>query len=105
MGTFVKEISDSDFGLVENSKVPVVVDFGASWCAPCRMIEPILEEVAKEKNGEVVILKVNVDNCPNMTQKFGIRSVPTIILFKSGEEVKKKIGAFSKDGLLEFIFE
>ena len=84
---------------------PLIIDFWATWCAPCKMLEPILEEVAEEKEGEVVILKVNVDACPQLTQKFSIRSVPTLILFKSGVEAKKKIGALSKDGLIEFIFD
>ena len=105
MGNFVKEISDTDFDTIKNAELPVLVDFGATWCAPCRMLEPILEEVAKEKQEEVIILKVNIDNCPKLTQQFGIRSVPTLILFNNGEIVTQKIGALSKGALLDFISE
>ena len=103
MGQFVREISDDGLDVVKNAEIPVLVDFGATWCGPCRIIEPILEEIAKEKQDEVIILKVNIDNCPNLTQQFKIRSVPTLILFKNGEVVDTKIGALSKAALLDLI--
>ena len=101
MGEFVKKISDEDFDLIKNAELPVLVDFGATWCGPCKMIEPILEEVAKEEQNSILILKVNIDDCPKLTQQFAIKSVPTLILFNKGEVVSTKIGALSKHALLE----
>ena len=103
MGQFVKEISDGDFDIVQHAALPVLVDFGAAWCRPCKMIEPILETLAEEKQAEVIILKVDVDKCPNLSQQFGIRSVPTLILFNKGEIVEQKIGALSKGAIEDLI--
>lgn len=79
----------------------VLVDFFAEWCGPCRMLSPIIDEVATEQN--IKVIKVNVDNHEDIAKKYGIMSIPTIILFKNGEETNKNIGLLSKEDLLEFI--
>lgn len=90
------EITDSNFDEVINSEKPVLVDFWAEWCGPCKMIGPIVEELAGEYEGKAVIGKVNVDNNPSASAKFGIRSIPTLLVFKGGEIVDKQVGAVSK---------
>jgi len=81
---------------VNNSEKPVFVDFWASWCGPCRAIAPVMDELAEEYDGKVVIAKVNVDNEREIAAKFRIMSIPTVILFKSGQVVEKIVGARSK---------
>jgi thioredoxin 1 len=88
---------------VLNSSLPVLVDFWASWCGPCQMIGPVIEELSKELEGKAIIGKVNVDENPELAQKYGVMSIPTIILFKDGKEQEKIIGLTSKDQLLELI--
>lgn len=90
------EITDSNFEEIINSDKPVLVDFWAEWCGPCRMIGPVVEELAGEYNGKAVIGKVNVDENPNVSAKFGIRSIPTLLVFKNGEIVDKQVGAVPK---------
>lgn len=84
---------------VVKSDIPVLVDFWAEWCGPCKMQLPILEEVAKEFDGKVKIAKVNVDDNPGSASKYGIMSIPTLLLFKGGEIVKQMIGVQSKETL------
>ena len=79
--------------LVEGSPLPVVVDFWAPWCGPCRMVGPELEKVAKNKAGKVIVTKVNTDQVPEVASRFGISSIPTLILFKAGKEAKRVSGA------------
>ncbi len=90
------EINDSNFEEVINSENPVLVDFWAEWCGPCKMIGPVVEELAGDYEGKAVIGKVNVDENPNVSAKFGIRSIPTLLIFKNGEIVDKQVGAVPK---------
>lgn len=90
------EINDSNFEEIINSDRPVLVDFWAEWCGPCRMIGPVVEELAGEYEGKAIIGKVNVDENPNVSAKFGIRSIPTLLVFKNGEIVDKQVGAVPK---------
>ena len=98
------EINDSNFkSEVTDSAVPVLVDFWAPWCGPCRMIAPILEELAKEYDGKVKVVKINVDDSPNTASEYGIRSIPTLILFKDGKVFEQTVGAQSKENLKQLV--
>lgn len=96
------EITDSNFAeLVEKSGVPVMIDFWAEWCGPCRMVGPIVDELATEYTGKAVVGKVNVDENPDISAKFGIRNIPTVIFLKAGQVVDKSVGAVPKNVLAE----
>jgi thioredoxin 1 len=95
------EITDSNFEEILNSDKPVLVDFWAEWCGPCRMIGPIVEELAGEYDGKAIIAKVDVDANPNVSAKYGIRSIPTLLVFKGGEVVDKQVGAVPKKALVD----
>ena len=88
---------------VTNNEKAVLIDFWAEWCGPCKVIAPLLDEVADEYAEKLAIVKLNVDENPNTAQKFGIRSIPTLILFKDGAVQAQKLGAMSKRDLAEFI--
>jgi len=88
---------------VLGSSEPVVVDFWAEWCGPCKMIGPALEEIASEMKGKVKIAKINVDENPTVPTKLGIRSIPTLMVFKAGKKIGEKIGAAPKGELLKWI--
>ena len=91
------EITDGNFQtVVKDSDKVVLVDFWAEWCGPCRMVGPIVEELAKEYDGKAVIGKLNVDHNPNVSMEFGVRNIPTILFFKNGKVVDKQVGAVPK---------
>jgi thioredoxin 1 len=98
------KVTDSTFqDEVLSSTVPVVVDFWAEWCGPCKMIAPLLTEAADEYADRVTVAKINIDENPNTPNKFGIRSIPTLMLFKDGSVQAQKLGAMSKSQLTEFL--
>lgn len=97
------EFTDANFKEYVNSGKPVVIDFWAEWCGPCRMITPVIEELAKEYEGKVEIGKMDVDDNNDVPVEFGIRSIPTILFFKNGELVDKQVGAVQKAALVEKI--
>ncbi|OGH21497.1 MAG: thioredoxin [Candidatus Levybacteria bacterium RIFCSPLOWO2_01_FULL_38_13] len=98
--------ADQDFEeQVLKSEMPVVVDFWAPWCAPCRIVSPIIEELAKEYEGKVKVGKLNVDDSPQTAGKYGVMSIPSILFFKNGQPVKTMIGAQSKENYKKVIEE
>ena len=95
------ELTDANFDeVVLKSNVPVLVDFWAEWCGPCRMVGPIVEEMAKEYGDKAVIGKLDVDNNPNVSIQFGIRNIPALLFFKNGQVVDKQVGAVPKSVLV-----
>jgi thioredoxin 1 len=92
-------LTDANFDEVINSGKPVLVDFWAEWCGPCKMIGPVVEELAGDYDGKAVVAKLNVDENPQTTAKFGVRSIPTLLVFKGGQIVDKQVGAVPKSVL------
>ena len=87
------------------SELPLIVDFWAEWCGPCRMVAPVLEQIASENEGKVRLAKLNVDDAPAVAQRFGIMSIPTLMVFKDGQAKKRIVGAKGKGQLLEGLAE
>jgi thioredoxin 1 len=94
------DVTDSSFDeLVIQSDKPVIVDFWAEWCGPCRMVGPIVKEISEDYTGKAIVAKVDVDSNPQISAKFGIRNIPTILFFKGGQIVDKQVGAVAKSVL------
>ena len=101
-----KAVTDQNFEIeVLKSEKPTVVDFWAEWCNPCKQLSPVLEEISEELKNDVVIAKHNIDNDPNFPTKYGIRGIPTMLLFKDGELKATKVGATTKSNIVEWIKE
>jgi thioredoxin 1 len=104
MSDHIKHVSDATFDKeVLQSSTPVLVDYWAEWCGPCKMIAPVLEDLAKEYSGRLTIAKLDIDANPGITSQFGIRGIPTLILFKDGKPHAQKVGALSKSQLAAFV--
>ena len=104
MSDNIVHTNDTSFDAdVINSDKPVLVDFWAEWCGPCKMIAPFIDEAATEYADKLSVVKLNVDESQNVAAKFGIRSIPTLMLFKDGAVQAQKVGAFSKSQLAEFL--
>src|ERR1044071_2978552 len=104
MGDKIVHVTDASFeDEVVKSSVPVLVDFWAAWCGPCKMIAPVLDEIAEEYDGQLKVCKVDVDANQQLPSKYGVRGIPTLILFKAGQAAATKVGALSKSQLKDFI--
>ena len=104
MSELISKVTDDSFESdVLKSSTPVLVDYWAEWCGPCKMIAPVLEDISKEYQGRLRIAKLNIDENPQTPPKYGIRGIPTLMLFKGGEVEATKVGALSKSQLTQFL--
>jgi thioredoxin 1 len=104
MSDNVTQVSDKDFAdLVLASDRPVLVDFWAEWCVPCHMVSPVVEEIARDHAEDMKAMKLNVDDNPETTRKYGVMSIPTLIVFKDGQEKARVVGARNKEAILREI--
>jgi thioredoxin 1 len=100
----IGDVTDQDFqAKVLGSDTPVLVDFWAEWCVPCHMVSPVVEEIARDKGDKLQVAKLNVDDNPEISRRFGVMSIPTLILFVGGEEKARVVGARGKDAILREI--
>lgn len=100
MSEVVTEVKEADFkSVVLDSELPVLVDFWAPWCGPCRMVAPVVEEIAQQYEGKVKVVKLNTDENPQIASQYGIRSIPTLMVFKNGEKQEMVVGAVPKTTL------
>jgi len=100
----IGDVTDQDFEeRVLRSDTPVLVDFWAEWCVPCHMVSPVVEEIGREKADRLRVAKLNIDENPEMTRRYGVMSIPTLMLFKGGEEAARLVGARGKDAVLREI--
>lgn len=100
----IGDVTDQDFEeRVLGSERPVLVDFWAEWCVPCHMVSPVVEEIGRDKGDHLQVAKLNIDENPDVTRKYGVMSIPTLMLFKDGQEIARVVGARGKDALLKEI--
>jgi thioredoxin len=100
----IGEVTDQDFEeRVLGAERPVLVDFWAEWCVPCHMVSPVVEEIGRDKGEDLQVAKLNIDQNPDVTRKYGVMSIPTLMLFKDGKEIARVVGARGKDALLKEI--
>ena len=100
----VQTLTDSNFEhTVNHTPQPVLVDFWAEWCVPCHMVSPVVEEIGRDKGETLQVAKLNIDDNPEVTRRFGVMSIPTLMLFKGGQEIARVVGARGKDALLREI--
>ncbi|MCK5728934.1 MAG: thioredoxin TrxA [Methylococcales bacterium] len=104
MSDSVLSVTDDQFNeVVLKAGMPVLVDYWAEWCGPCKMIAPILSEIADDYAGKIIVAKINIDDNPETPQQYGVRGIPTLMIFKDGEVEATKVGALSKSELAQFI--
>jgi thioredoxin 1 len=100
----IGDVTDQDFeDRVLKSGTPVLVDFWAEWCVPCHMVSPVVEEIGRDKGGDLQVAKLNIDDNPEITRRYGVMSIPTLMLFKDGEAAARLVGARGKDAVLKEI--